>query len=160
MQNPDEMRREIVALRDRISRLSAAILPVTGVISGLPTKDGTGATPQAMMARQCTSAYPAVPIREAKWGGSLPSTSALPLSACPSREWRRNCHRDSRLEKSLRSHRKASRVHMPPFVPRALPDRHETPLFCGQNQPPANGLPAKSNGRSHVSPCRRCLRAA
>ena len=39
MQNPDEMRREIEALRDRISKLCTAILPVTDVIFSLPARD-------------------------------------------------------------------------------------------------------------------------
>ena len=72
--------------------------------------------------------------------GSLPSISAFPRSARPSREWSRNCNGDSRLEKSLRARRKASFVHIPPLVPCALPDRHETPLFNGQNRAPGSRL--------------------
>ena len=58
----------------RCSWMSGAFMrpisPITGVISGLPAGIiWTGATPQAM-AQQCTSAGPAVPIREAKRGGA------------------------------------------------------------------------------------------
>ena len=62
----------------------------------------------------------------------------MPRSAQPSCELDSNCNGHSRLEASVRARRKASFVHMPPFVPCALPDRHETPLFCGQYQAPAN----------------------
>ena len=41
-------------------------------------------------------------------------------------------------EKEVRARRSVSFVHMLPVVPFALPDRHETPLVCLQNQAPAN----------------------
>ncbi len=119
------------------SPLMRPILPVMGFISGLPAGIMRREPPPRRWHGQCTSAGPAVPIREAKRGGA-PVLLKMPRSARPSRELDSNCNGHSRLEKSVRARRKAAFVHMPPFFPCALPDRHETPLFCGQYQAPAN----------------------
>ncbi len=59
-------------------------------------------------------------------GGGAPVLLIISGSAPTSREPRHNCNGHSRLERHVRAHRKTSFVHMPPIVPCALPDRHET----------------------------------
>ena len=109
-----------------------------GVISGLPARDNeTGATPQG---DGTVSAHQPAPLCRSgrQKGGVAPVLLKMPRSARPSRELDSNCNGHSRLEKSVRARRKTAFVHMPPVVPCALPDRHETSFFSGQYQAPAN----------------------
>ena len=95
-----------------------------------------------------------------KKGGSLPSSSKFPDRHCPSRELDSNCNGHSRLETSVRARRKAAFVHMPPVVPCARPDRHQTPLFrvkirlrpTGLDGCPSSCQDARSGGASPPNP--------
>ena len=100
---------------------------------------GTGATPPRRWHASAHQPDPQCRCGRQK-GGVAPVLLKIPRSARRSREASRNRHGDSRLEKSVRARRKASLVHMLPVVPCALPDRHATPLFSGQNRPPGSRL--------------------
>ena len=80
-------------------------------------------------------------------GGVAPVLLKMPRSARPSRELDSNCNGHSRLETSVRARRKPLSCTCSPIVPCAFPDRNETPIFSGQNQPPANELPANCDSR-------------
>ena len=109
--------------------------------------NGTGATPPGDGTPVHIDLPPQCRYGRQK-GGGAPVHLRTPGSARRHRESSRNCDEISRLENFVCAHRKASFVHMPPFIPCALPDRHEAPLFTGQNQSPTSGLPTIPNGQS------------
>ena len=85
--------------------------------------------------RRCKLRHTPAPAPGRKRGGVAPVHLRFPRAAPPSREAIRNPNGDSRLEKSRRARRRALIVHMPRVVSCALPDRHGTPLFSGQDRP-------------------------
>ena len=90
--------------------------------------------------------------------GVAPVHLRFPRAAPPSREASRNPNGDSQLEERCRAHRRALMVHMPPIVSGALPERHGTPLFSGQDRPPGIRLEPqipKPAGRTTTADQRR-----